>query len=93
MTKRWALVTASGIGAISAAALYIITLRYESWAMTWHQGSVFLGFGPFQIFYAQVFPRFHGLSDVTMGIGWGVVFDPLLISYGVYRLLSRYRSD
>lgn len=89
MARRWAMVPALVIGLCSALAAYFLVLRYEAWALTWHQGSVALGWGPFQFFCADVVPRLAGPPSVTMGMGWGVVTDPILLALLVYRVLSR----
>lgn len=89
MSQRWAVVVAVAIGLGSGIGAYLWVLEYEAWVWTWHQGAVALGWGPFQLFYADVVPRLAGSPIVRMGIGWGVITDPVVLGFFLYWLLSR----
>ncbi|MCY0879970.1 MAG: hypothetical protein OWU84_13665 [Firmicutes bacterium] len=87
---RWAVTL--GVGLAAFGVVYDLVMHYEMWVLAWHQGSVALGWGPFQLFYAQVIPRPGEASNVKMGMGSGVLVDPVLLAYLTHRLLLLTRS-
>ncbi|MCY0899799.1 MAG: hypothetical protein OWU33_12885 [Firmicutes bacterium] len=89
MTAPWVRVTISvAIGLLALALAYDLVLHYEMWATTWRQGSIALGWGPTQLFYATVFRRVGQPPLVKMGMGDGVLIDPAIVAYLTYRALS-----
>ncbi len=93
MARNWAIAAAVGIGLCFGVAGYLLVLHYEVWAQTWHQGSIALGWGPFQLFYANVFPRPGLPPNLSMGMGYGVLIDPAVVAYLAYRVIGRRRPS
>ena len=91
MSQRLAGAISVASGLCSGIGAYLLVLQYEAWVETWHQGAVALGWGPFQLFYADVVPRLAASPSIRMGMGWGVITDPVVLGYVLYWLLSRRR--